>query len=140
MVKEQSAVCSAFSKQLKLAKYVLSDQVAEYLDDNGGESAIAEFSLPSCGSSVRFAVTKANIEVSQMFFENKLKKSELYSDLVHFTKTENVDFISFNSGKAVMVGYLAESYSGLGGVYVSGYVLEPIANYVAFKYPSPELD
>jgi hypothetical protein len=139
MTREQLSVCDAICRHFRLRKADVRTEVKEYIKHNGGENApVIEIDTPA--GTLRVGMSKHTIPVAEMLFFKKLEKTDLYADALNLISNEHVDFITFYSGKAVMVMYDAAAYSGLGGIFVKteknviGYVIETIDHYLKDTY------
>lgn len=140
MTREQLSVCDAISKHFKLRKADTRTYVEEYIKYDGAVNRpVIEVSSPDGVFNV--GISKHTMTVPKMLFFKYFKKTELYADVVNLTNNENVDFVVFYSGKALIAIYRADNYEGIGGIFLkqentnTGYAIEPIEHYLQHNHP-----
>lgn len=138
MTKVQLGVCDAVARHFGITKAKIRDIAEKHFI--GTDHPILVLDLTEqLGVSIEVMCSKNTMPLSSMFFFNKLKKTQLYSDIINTFSNTTVDALAYYSGGALVVIYPDNYYSGVGGVLVrgegQGYVHEPIAHYLQASYP-----
>ena len=145
MTKEQIGIYKALAKHFRIKPEIVKNIVERYLIDVGGEHPAITIELPF-GKTFRVGASKHSVRVGEMLFYKKFKKSELYGDTVNLFENEEVDFVVFYSGSALMLIQPETYYDGYGGVFLkdpSGYpsfVIEPVVHYLEYNFPTDPVD
>jgi hypothetical protein len=145
MTKEQIGIYKALAKHFKIKSETVKHIVEQYLIDVGGEHPAITIELP-LGRTFRIGASKHSVKAGEMLFYKKFKKSELYADAVNLFENEEVDFVVFYSGSALMMVQPETYYDGFGGVFLkdpSGYpsfVIEPVTHYLEYHFPAEEAE
>ena len=144
MIKEQIGICAALAKHFKIKPDVVKDIAKAYLAEVGGEHPVLDIELG--GKSFKIGASKHSIKVSEMLFFKKFKKTALYGDALNLFENEEVDFVVFYSGSALMMLMPEEYYDGYGGVFLkdpSGYpafTIQPVSHYLDYNYRVPDAE
>lgn len=145
MTKEQIGIYKALAKHFRIKPEIVKTIVERYLIEVGGEHPAITIELP-WGTAFRVGASKHSVKAGEMFFFKKFKKSELYGDAVNLLENEEVDFVVFYSGSALMLVRPETYYDGFGGVFLkdpSGYpsfVIEPVAHHLDYNYPKEDVE
>lgn len=146
---EQSKACDVLGTYFKIQRAAMRKIAEDYFQD-AGEGPVLALDLDSFGAGeITFASSKSDVNVGDLFVFKDFEKSDLYSDALDLLYNNAVDFIVFvqnrKSNKPTLcVLYEASEYSGYGGVLVrplgkyTGYVVEPLKNYLQHNYPNAE--
>lgn len=140
MTREQNSVCIAVAKHFGIKKAIVLEEAKQYLKDLGADHPVIE--LDNCFlSGFKFGISKNTIGIGKMLFYRLLEKTELFSDMQNLLANEQVEFVAFSSGGALLTMYECAEYDGIGGVFVkkegayTGYVIEPISHFLKQHYP-----
>lgn len=145
MTKEQIGIYKALAKHFRIKPEIVKNIVERYLIDVGGEHPAITIELPF-GKTFRVGASKHSVRAGEMLFYKKFKKSELYGDAINLFENEEVDFVVFYSGSALMLVQPETYYDGYGGVFLkdpSGYpsfAIEPVVHYLEYNFPSDEAE
>lgn len=143
MTKAQHSVCLAVARHFKIVNGVVVDEAKEYLQQFDENYPVIELHSGNYNykNSLRFGASKSTIPIGKMMFYNLLEKTELFSDVQNLLKNEEVEFVAFFSGGALLGMYECAEYSGEGGIFVkkegelTGYVIEPVKHFLKQHHP-----
>jgi hypothetical protein len=142
MTIEQVKVCEAVARHFGVKKATITEAANKYFNVLGADHPILELDLVEhINVTLRFFCSKNTMKLSDMFFHKKLKKTELYSDILNTFNNTHADALVFLSGKAPVVIHEGHYYSGIGGILMQGegrtegYICEPIEHYLEEEYP-----
>jgi|LauGreDrversion4_2_1035121.scaffolds.fasta_scaffold35791_9 hypothetical protein len=145
MTKTHISFCDAVAKHFGASKATIRAVAEKYFKELGINHPILELDLvDQIGVSFKIGCSKNTIHLSNMFFYDKLKKTELYTDIINTFENTNADALVFFSGPSTSPGslivvYQDTVYKGTGGILVrgngEGYVCEPVAHYLEANYP-----
>lgn len=142
MTREQVGLCKALGTHFGVKHATVIGQAKEYLAQyDGEEHPVIELSTEDW--RLRLGATKHSLVVGKMLFLKLLRKSDLYADFRDQELNEQVAATLFYSGGALMCIYSADTYAGLGGIYVGassteGVVIEPFKHYLQYNHPRLE--
>jgi hypothetical protein len=152
MTIEQSRACDMLGTYFKIPRKTMRKIVDDYFEASGSEGAVVSLDLDSFGvGELAFAASKSDIVLGDLFSFKDFEKSDLYADALDLLYNNAVDFVVFiqnRKGKkdTLCVLYEMSEYSGYGGVFLkapnkaSGYVVEPLKNYLQYNYPNEQQD
>lgn len=152
MTLEQSKVCDALCTYFKIPRAEIRKIAENYVAAAGAENPVISLDLTSfCGEVFNVGSSKSEVRLASLLDYSQFSKSELFSDIVNLFNNEDIQFAVFVINKqgdksTTMVIHEAREYDGFGGVFVrpvanynsSGYIIEPIKNYLKHKYPADE--
>lgn len=145
MTKEQIGIYKALAKHFRIKPEIVKNIVERYLIDVGGEHPAITIELPF-GKAFRVGASKHSVSAGNMLFYKKFKQSGLYADAVNLFENEEVDFVVFYSGSALMLVQPETYYDGFGGVFLKdpsgcpSFVIEPVAHHLDYHYPQDPVD
>lgn len=143
MTKQQIDVCAGLSRHFKSSKSKTRAEVNRYLEGAGGGPF---FEVTLGGIAFNVAVSNYTLSVKEMFYPDKMEKTDFYSDLINMFHNYSPDFVAFLSGSAVMIARQAELYDGSVGMFIKfktgelgDVVIEPLKTYLIDTYPPEEI-
>jgi hypothetical protein len=131
-------VCDAVARHFGITKAKIRNIAEKYFAGTYQPMLVLDLS-EQLGVSIEVMCSKNTMPLSSMLFFNKLKKTQLYSDIINTFSNTAVDVLAYYSGGALVIIYPDNYYTGVGGVLVrgegQGYVYEPIEHYLQASYP-----
>ena len=144
MTELQVKTCHLLAKHFGVPAKQIKDEAYQFEKECGGATQVLRFSNELFNMS--FAVSKESADLHQIVRAFKIKKTNLFSDMLDMFNNEGVDFVVYLSGKELMAVYEAEQYDGLGAVFCrepdeqKGYVFEPLQHTLVGLFPHRNID
>lgn len=137
-------VLQALARHFKKDKQELFDSVDLDSDDILFVEPLTEFRF----EHPIYVAKVEQLHLPNFFNGDKFAKSEVYNEFVHGESRLKDDyaagyFMALSIREDVFVLYRSNGYKGLGGVFFKtsdgeGFVLEPIKNFLNFRYPNTD--
>lgn len=140
MTKVQLGVCDAVARHFGVSRATIRAVAEKYFKEIGMDHPMLELDLTQqINITISVMCSKNTMPLSSVFFHSKLKKTELYGDIINAFGNACADVLAYYSGGALVVIYEENYYTGVGGILVRGggeaYVCEPIAHYLESHFP-----